>query len=509
LNDPATGTVVKLPGTVAADPTTGRLTATFKENPQLPVAEIKLDFQQGNRATLTTPQTCGAYETISALMPWSAPESGPPATPGDRWGISAGPGGSACANSPAQQPNKPTFSAGSARPDAGAYSPFVLELSREDGSQRLTGLNATLPKGLTGRLAGIPYCSEPQLAAAGGNSGKAEKASPSCPLASQVGTVDIGAGSGPTPFHIEGHAYLAGPYKGAPLSMAIVTPALGGPFDLGTIVVRAALYVDPETAQITVKSDPIPTMRSGIGLDVRRIAVDISRNQFTLNPTSCDPMSLTGTAFGARSDAALASPFQVGGCQALGFKPRLSLRLLGPTHRGAHPRFRTVLRAARGGVGVGRVAVILPGTELLDNVHLQTICTTARFAAGRCPAGSVYGHAKAWTPLLDKPLEGPVYLRSSRGKLPDLVASLDGQIHLDLTAHVDSAHGRLRIIFPALPDAPLSKLALTMRGAKKGLLVNTGGVCASKLRASVGLIAQNGKRRDAEPEVKTDCGKRR
>jgi hypothetical protein len=303
--------------------------------------------------------------------------------------------------------------------------------------------------------------------------------------------------------------YLAGPYKGAPLSLAIVTPAVVGPFDLGDVLVRVALQVDPETAQVSARSDPIPSLLHGIPLDLRSIALSLNRPDFTLNPTSCERGAVSGEALSVLGQRApLFNSFQVGDCPKLAFAPRFSLRFLGPPHRGAHPSFRTVLSAGRGEAAVARAAVTLPPTELLDNTHIRSICTTARFAAGRCPAGSVYGHARAYTPLLDRPLEGPVYLRSSHGKLPDLVASLGGQIHLDLVAHVSSVHGRLRDTFAALPDAPLSKLVLTMRGGRKGLLVNSGGLCAGWLRASASLLAHSGKRRDSEPAIKTDCNKR-
>jgi len=205
--------------------------------------------------------------------------------------------------------------------------------------------------------------------------------------------------------------------------------------------------------------------------------------------------------------APLSSPFQVGGCARLGFKPKVGVRLLGPTHRGAHPVLRATLTAREGDANLRRAAVTLPGTELLDSRHIGTVCTGAQFAAERCPASSVYGRAKAWTPLLSQPLSGPIYLRAGDHRLPDLVASLDGQVRVDLVGRVDSVRGRIRNTFQALPDAALSKVVLTMSGGRRGLFVNTGGVCAGTPRAEAGLIGHNAESRDLRVRVRTDCAK--
>lgn len=493
LEDPQSGTVAKLAGRVEADPGSGRLTLALDEAPELPLEDVRLDFFGGSRALLKTPFGCGTYVTNSDLTPWSGPE-GADAVAADGFSISAAPGGTApCPGSEATAPHRPGFSAGTIAPRAGAHSPFVLELSREDGSQRLSSLDLTTPPGLAGRLAGIPYCPEPRFA--------------SCPDASRVGTVEIGAGAGAAPLFLAGNAYLAGPYKGAPLSLVVAVPALAGPFDLGDVVVRTALHVDPRTAQIHAVSDPLPTILRGIPLDVRSVALRLDRPDFIRNPTSCDPMTVTAAATSAAAQrASLLDRFQVGGCRRLGFRPRLAIRFFGPTHRGAHPRVRTVFQARASDANIARAAITLPRTELLENRHIATVCARDRFAAGRCPADSIYGWAKAWSPLLGQPIEGPVYLRASRRRLPDLVASLDGQVHLDLVGHVDSVGGRLRNTFAALPDAPLSKLVLTMRGGRRGLLVNATELCRAAPRANAELDAQNGKALNLAPAVKLDCG---
>jgi hypothetical protein len=507
VNDPLSGVVVKLAGEVKADPQTGQLTTTFRENPQVPFEDFKLDFFGGPQAALITPPTCGSYETTTDMTPWS--ENGE-AHPSDRFEIGSAPNGSRCANTLAEAPNAPSFSAGTVTPLAGAYSPFVLNLSREDGSQRFAAITTKLPAGLLGKLAGIPYCPEAALAAAAGRSGDEELSSPSCPAASQVGSVDIGVGAGSQPYRTSGKAYLTGPYKGAPLGLAVVTPAVAGPFDLGTVVVRAALDVNPVTAQITARSDPLPTILRGIPLDVRSIALRIDHPQFTLNPTSCKSKLVTGTAFTVPGQAVpLSNHFQVGGCGDLGFKPKLALRLRGGTKRGGHPRLRATLTMPRARqANIARTTVALPNSEFLDQAHINTVCTRVQYAAHACPAGSIYGHARAWSPALDKPLEGPVYLRSSSHQLPDLVASLDGQIHIDLDGRIDSIRGGIRTTFAAVPDAPVSKFVLEMQGGKKGLLVNSTNLCAGDHRAQAKFTAHNDKQLELRPVLEPSCGKR-
>lgn len=515
IDDPQTGVVVKLPGTTSADPATGQLTATFKDNPQLPFEDLELHLKSGFRAPLTTPPSCGEYTTATDLKPWSAPQSGPDATPQARFNLTSGPNGSACAG----LANAPAFEAGTVAPLAGTYSPFVLKVSRENGSQRIAAIEATLPKGLVGKLAGIPYCSNAQIAATSSKSGVAERANPTCPLASEIGTVNVGAGSG-TPFYVQGHAYLAGPYEGAPLSVEIVTPAVAGPFDLGTVAVRTALYVDQTTAQIHAVSDPIPSILAGIPLDVRSIALNLNRPKFTLNPTSCNPMAVLGATTSTLGQLAnLRSRFQVGGCNGLAFKPKLKLSLKGSTQRGKNPALKAVLTQARGQANIRKVSVVLPRSEFIDNRHINSPCTRVQFNAGagnggQCPAKSILGRATAFSPLLDKPLRGPVYFRSNGGEreLPDLVASLDGQVHLNVVGFVDSVAkkgsevSRVRNRFAMVPDAPVSRFVLELKGGKRGLLQNSANLCKVKNVATVKFDAQNGKVHDISPVIANGCG---
>lgn len=521
VEDPASGTLIKLAGHVEPDPRTGQLTTTFDQNPQLPFEDFKLEFFKGARASLTSPPTCGVHTTTTDLVPWSSPE-GSDAHPQSSFETTASPGGGACPSAEGQAPNAPAFSAGTLAPQAGAFSPFVLKLSREDGSQRLTGIDTTLPPGLTGKLAGIAECSDAQLAQAKArerpNMGQAEKDDPSCPSASEVGSVKVAAGSGPTPFWTSGHAYLAGPYKDAPLSLAVIVPALAGPFDLGAVVTRVALHLDPATAQIHAVSDPFPTILDGIPLDLRTVSLAMGRPDFTLNPTSCDPMQITGSAISALGQGvSLSNPFQVGGCPQLPFKPKLSLRLKGATKRTGHPQLiATVYSQGAGVANLSRVQVKLPPTAFLDQAHIRTVCTRVQFAAGagngaECPKGSIYGEAQVKTPLFDYTLPGTVYLRSSNHKLPDLVIALNGPasqpIAIELDGRTDSVKGALRNTFEAVPDQPFDQARVVLFGGKRGLIVNSHDLCAGEQRANVQLSAQSGKVAQLHPIVRNSCKK--
>ena len=520
INDPASGTVAKLAGEVIPDPNTGQLTSRFEENPQLPLEDVTLHLFGGARASLITP-FCGTHTTSTDLVPWSTPE-GADAHPGDSFQITASPNGGSCPASEAQAPSSPSFSAGTVLPQAGAYTPFVLKLSRGDATQRLTGFDMTLPPGLSGKLAGVAECSEAQIAQAIGrsnpNEGRIEQATPSCPASSEVGTVDAAAGAGPTPFHAAGHAYLAGPYKGAPLSMVVVTPAVAGPFDLGTVVVRAALHVDPLTAQIQAISDPFPTILHGIPLDLRSVTVELGRPQFTLNPTSCERFRIVGSATSSLGLlSALANPFQVGGCSGLDFEPLLKLAFKGGTGRTKHPALRSVLTYPKAGsfANVARAAVVLPESEFIDQAHIGSPCTRPQFAAQTCPKISILGTAKAWTPLLDSPLEGNVYFRSNGGvrELPDIVVDLRGKIHVELIGAVDSVRSRggarLRTTFFQVPDAPVSRFQLQLKGGKEGALVNSESLCDSPQRAGVTLTGQNGDVYQTRPKITNQCSEKK
>jgi hypothetical protein len=507
LEDPESGVVVKLAARVTPDPVTGQLTTTTTGAPQVPVENFRFDFFAGPRAPLRTPPKCGGYSTTAAFTPWTAP-AGAVAERSDPFEISAGPAGACPTGAPA-----PKLSAGLANPTAATYSPFSARLTRPDGSEEFSALAVATPAGLSARLTGVPYCPEAAIAQAAARSGPRqgalEAASPSCPAASAVGTTTAGAGAGPTPLYTSGKVYLAGPYKGAPLSFVAVVPALAGPFDLGAIVNRIAVHIDPETAQVQARSDPLPRILFGLPLDVRDVRVSVDRANFTLAGTSCDPKSVTAQVTGVAGAGSEASErFQLGGCGALRFKPQVSLKLKGGTKRGAHPALRTVVTYPPGSsyANTASASVGLPHSEFLDQAHIRTICTRVQFAAAACPKGSVYGKARAFTPLLDKPLEGPLYLRSSSDPLPDLVLALHGQVDVVAVARIDSHNGGIRAAFRAVPDAPLTKVIVEMRGGKKGLLVNSRNICNHTNRATARFAAHNGRSFEGRPVLKDDCG---
>jgi hypothetical protein len=513
IEDPMTGVILKLPAKAVLDPRTGQVTVELDELPQLPIESLRLAFKGGPRTLLATPTTCGRYPVEGVATPSSAPESGPPLAVGDSLAVDAGPAGSPCAASPAQRPFAVRGVAGSGTRLAGSASPFELQITRPDGSQELESLAMTLPPGIGADLRGIPRCADARIEAAEAHTAAEEQASPSCSAASQVGTVLTGAGSGPDPFYIPGKLYLAGPYQGAPLSLVSITPALAGPFDLGTLVVRTTLEVDSLTAQITARTTLLPRFLRGVGLRLRDLRMSLDRPGLIRNPTSCQPAAVTIVARGDSGAVAdLSSRFQVGDCEALAFKPKLRLGLTGGTRRNGYPALTATLTQAPGQANVSRVSVTLPHSELLAQEHIRTVCSRVQFAEHACPAGSIYGYAEAETPLLDQPLSGPVYLRASDNKLPDLVVALKGPpsrpIEVNLAGRVDSVNGGIRNSFDLLPDAQIGKLVLKMQGGRKGLLVNSRNLCARPFKATVRFVGQNNKRADQSPSIHSRCGKR-
>jgi hypothetical protein len=517
IEDPKYGVFIKLPGRVEPDPATGQLKTTFGEPgfelPQLPFSHFRLHFREGRRAPLITPPTCGTFSTEAVLYPYADPAH--PHVQTATFEVNSGAEGSPCASQPSQLPSKQSFSAGTVDPKAGTYSPFVLKLSRPDGSQLLRSISTTLPEGLLGKLAGIPYCSEAQIVQAQSRSGEGqgavELANPSCPRASEVGTVVASAGAGPEPLYVTGHAYLAGPYAGAPLSLEIITPAIAGPFDLGVVAVRTALQVDPFTALITAVSDPIPPILHGLPLDLRSIAVNVSRPNFMLNPTSCEPKAITGSA---TTTLAAVTPlnqyFQTYGCGSLKYKPTFKLQLIGATRRSGHPALKAVVTVPHKSsyANTARLQVGLPHSEFLDQGNLDKVCTQPQLRTATCPKRSVYGHVKVWTPLVEKPLQGNVYIGVGFGhQLPDLVTELNGQVRVLLHGRVDTTkHEGLRNTFEFVPDAPYSRVVVQLKGGKKyGLLENSENICSKPQQASVLFVSQTGIRAHSRPTITNSC----
>ncbi len=496
--DPATGVVIKLAGKVSLDPVTGRLATTFDENPQLPFNDFKLDFFGGSRAALTTPFTCGSYAASSVLTPWSAPE-GKDAEPSSLpFGVT-GPGGGACVDSEAQAPNAPVFEAGTASPVAGSYSPFVLKLKREDASQRFSGLNVTLPPGLIGKIAGIEQCPQADIEAAQARDhegeGAVEFAHPSCPAGSEVGVVHVGTGSG-APYYVSGHAYFAGPYEGAPFSLVIVTPAVAGPFDFGTVVVRAALFINPSTAQVTVKSDPFPRILDGVPLDIREVDVDMSRSQFTLNPTSCAAMAVTGEESSAAGNTAILSDgFQAGGCATLPFKPGFTVSTSAKATRadGTSIMFKITYPASALGKEAWLSAAKFEFPKQLPArlSTLQKSCPAATFNANpaACPGPSKIGTAVVHTQLLPVPLEGPVYFVSNgNAKFPEAVLVLQGDgvtVDLHSETFINEKTGVTSATLPAIPGVPFEEASVTLPAGPYSEFTANANLCATSKTVTV------------------------
>jgi hypothetical protein len=526
IKNPTLGIIVKQPLKVENDPVTGQITTVAEELPQLPFSHFKLHFREGTRSPLASPPLCGTYNASAVLTPWSG---GAPITTTAAFQIISGPNASSCPSG-TSQPFHPGLEAGTLNNVAGSYSPFYTHLSRNDGEQEITHFSIKLPPGVSGKLAGIPECSDAAIAAAkartGPHGGEEEINSPSCPAASEVGHSLAGAGVGPSLAYAPGKLYLAGPYHGSQLSLASITAAKVGPFDLGTVVVRFALKINPETAEVSVDgatSDPIPHIIKGIPVHLRDIRAYVSRPDFVLNPTSCERTSTASTVLGSGSDFSteaddqpitVTSPFQAADCASLGFAPKLALSLKGGTKRGATPAFKAVLTYPKGSyANIAEAQVTLPHSEFLEQAHIKTICTRVVFNEGtvpgeKCPAASIYGKAEAITPLLEEPLSGPVYLRSSSHQLPDLVAALhSGKIDIALDGHIDSVKGgRIRNTFEAVPDAPVTRFTLEMQGGKKGLLVNSTNLCKATNKAIADFTGQNGKLHNFNPVVKPQCG---
>lgn len=515
---PQRGVLVKVAGELRADPRTGRLTATFDRLPQIPYSQLEIHFREGQRSPLATPDSCGTFQTSADLTPWrdaslvrhdSLPLQ-----------IGAGAGGGPCPATTA--PFAPQAAGGSLNSQAGAYSPFYLHLTRTDTEQEITSYSATFPPGLLGKLAGIPYCSEAAIAAAAGRSGTEELEHPDCPAAAKIGRTLAGYGVGTVPTYAPGELYLAGPYRGAQVSVVAIDSAIVGPFDLGTIVVRSAIRIDAGTAQASIDAtgtDPIPHIVDGIPIHLRDVRVYIDRPEFTINPTSCDAMQIasalngSGADFGTAADDSLATataPYQAFDCSALKFKPAVSIRIKGGTTRGRHPALHVTVRPRPGDANLAAASVALPPSLFLDQAHIKSICTRAQFTAQKCPADSVYGHARAYTPLLAEPLEGPVYLRASDNLLPDLVFALrGGGFEVDPAGRIDSYKGGIRGTFPTIPDAPVSKFEMTLRGGKNGLLQDSANLCAEPQLATAQLMGHANRGWAFHPAVKAKCGKGR
>lgn len=479
IESPRFGITMKLPGEIEVDPKSGQVTAIFDHVPQQPIEDLTLNFRGGGgRSEFATPEVCGTYTTTGLWTPWSAPESGPPAETSDSFKVSGN-----CAASASARPFAPGFDAGTPDNRAGQSGSFVLHLSRKDGEQTLGTVETTMPPGLTGMVSKVAECPEAQA-----NAGD-------CPAGSQIGHVDSSVGVGGTPLSLpepgrrEDPVFFTGPYGGAPFGLSIVVHPEAGPFNLEEghpVVVRAALSVDPHTAQVKVVSGPVPTILRGIPLDVRGVTVTIDRPGFMVNPTSCDPMAVTGTiASSEGAKANVSSRFQAGDCGALSFKPSFKVSTSSHTSRKDGASLHVSMSYPAGAVGTQAnlryVKVALPEGLPSRLETLKQACTEQQFAANPagCPAASAVGHAVVHTPVLPVPLEGPAYFVSHGGaKWPELVIVLQGDgvtVQLDGQTHISK--GVTTSTFPATPDVPFESFELTLPSGPNSALAANGNFC--------------------------------
>jgi hypothetical protein len=500
------GVLVKIPGRVNADPVTGQLTATFKNNPQLPVSALRVKLPGGENAPLATPASCGTHQTATNIVSWATPEVHPFTTPMaidqgcDRGGFA------------------PAVSVGSVGTAAGKHATFALRIQRADGQQHVRSVTTTMPAGLLANISSVPLC------------GEAEANAGTCGDASQVGTTRTAAGPGTSPLTLPGKVFLTGGYKGGQYGLAVVVRAVAGPFDLGTVVVRASISIDPIDAHVTVVSDDVPNILSVKGKDgvsngfkllLRDIQVNVDRPSFIINPTSCAPKSIGGSigSYGGAT-AAISQRFQVDGCAGLDLKPSLALTLSGKgqTTDGKHPAISAVLTQQPGQSNLEKVRVALPLSLALDPDNANGLC---EFVDGSkveptCPKASIVGKATATTPILNEPLTGPVYFVKNIRKdpksgreirtLPKLVLPLVGPngIKLTLTGTSDVENNRLVTTFDNVPDAPVSSFKMNIIGGKGGILAVSGAdICKGTQVADQQVDGQNGKDADASVSIQT------
>jgi hypothetical protein len=508
--DPVSGVLVKLGGEGQIDESTRQIATTFKNTPQVPFEELKLDLFGGPRASVTTPPQCGSYITNAIFTPWSG--TGPLAVQalGEDFQVSSGVGGGACPG--ASLPFGPGFNAYSTSTQAGGFTGFQLELTRPDGDQALSSVSMHLPSGVAALLASVELCSDAQAAVS------------ACPAGSEVGHATAIAGLGAEPYVQEGgRVYITGPYEDAPFGLEIVTPAKAGPFDLGFVTVRSKLYVDPNDASVTIVSDPLPTQIRGIPLELKRVLVSVDRPGFQFNPTSCDPMRVEGTITGDQgASAGVGVPFQMGNCGALPFSPQLTASAVGHGSKADGTTFAVTVTS--GGVGpngvaqagIAKVQLQLPKQLSSRLPTLQKACVDAVFNANpaSCDEGSVIGYATIHTPVLKNPLTGPAYLVSHGGAaFPDVEFVLQGEgIKLVLDGKTDIKGELTYSRFESTPDAPFTVFETVLPAGPHGVLTpnvaesKRFNLCGENLEMPTTMIAQNGMRIEQETKVQvTGC----
>jgi hypothetical protein len=482
VKDPQSGVLVKLAGEVKPDPITGQLVTTFLEDPQVPFDTLRLSFFGGPRAALVNPPVCGTYATSTEMVPWSG---GAPAAPLWVFPISTGPGGGPCTPG---QPFSPGLVSGTESNQAGAFSPFSLTFDRSDGEQNLARIQVSTPPGLLGTLSSVALCSEPQAQQG------------TCGPESLIGHVTVGVGAGSNPFYVTGKVFLTGSYDGAPYGLSFVVPAVAGPLNLGTVVVRAAVNVDRHTAALTVTSQPLPQILQGVPLNIRAVNVTLDREHFIFNPTTCNPLSINATLTSTLgASIPVATRFQATNCGSLVFTPKFTVTTSGRTSRADGASLDARIQVPTGGAqaNFARVKVELPKALPSQLKTLQKACTAQVFEVNpaACPAASMVGYAKATTPLLPVMLTGPAYFVSHGGEaFPSLIVVLQGYgVRVDLVgATFISKAGITSSTFASVPDVPVSTFELYLPEGPYSALAANGDLCKQKLRMGTELVAQDG-----------------
>jgi hypothetical protein len=495
------GVSVRLKGSVRPDPSTGQLTAVFPNNPEQPVDTFDVDFEDGSRAPLATPQDCGPKAASGTFTPWSgtAPIT---ATSGfDIAGAGCPPG------------FEPGFGARTANPTSGAFAPFGVNIARPDRNQFLSGVRVDTPPGLGAMISRVEQC--PDAAAAVG----------ACPAGSRIGTASTRSGAGPEPFALAGPVYFTGPYGDAPFGMVVAIRAIAGPYDLGTVVVRQRVYVDPNDAHVTVVSDPLPQILEGVPIRLRDIDVAIDRDGFVYNPTSCGEKQVGATLHsihGAASGRAASVRFD--DCEALAFRPRMSMRLTGrrQVRLGRHPGLRVRVTQSGRQASVGHARVVLPLSLALDPNNAQAVCDFEAGLRADCPAESRIGRATAISPALNRPLRGPVYfvqgirIDPSTGNrirtLPSLLVKLAGEVRINLRGDTAVERRKLVSTFEKVPDAPVSRFGMRLKGGRGGILAVAArrGLCARRRHVTRAVFTgQNGKRSPLRVRMANPCRRAR
>ncbi len=506
--DPVSGVRIKVAGEVKPDPVTGQLISTFDNTPQLPFEDLVLHFFGGSRAPLGTPASCGAYTTTSSIAPWSG---NTPVQPSSTFDITSGPNGSACAD---PLPFDPSLTTGSLNIQAGAFTPFTMTMSREDGNQNLDAIQLKMPSGLLGTLSSVKLCGEAE-----GNAG-------TCGPESLIGETTVSVGLGGNPYTVTGgKVYITGPYEGAPYGLSIVNPAKAGPFNLGYVVVRAKIEVNPENAALTITSDTsgpyqIPQIIDGIPLQIKHVNVSINRPDFTFNPTDCAPQEIGGSLTSSQgSVSTLHVPFQVTNCAILRFKPIFSVSTNGKTSRANGASLSVKLTYPKAPFGtqanIGKVKVDLPKQLPSRLTTLQKACTAATFEANpaACPADSRIGSATATTPVLPVHLEGPAYFVSHGGqKFPELIVALSGEgvtVYLHGETFISPA-GITSSTFRTIPDVPIGVFELKLPQGPDSALAANGNLCTAKLTMPTIFVGANGVNlKQTTPITATGCPKKK